>query len=154
MQSNPTDAIARLEAAALKAREITHTIGERIYTLRIPTRTDVRECVYSHGLSRGGVVDAMALPLLRHYLLLDGLVGWTGVRERDAVHGGESAPLPWSRRAVVLVMDQLPNDAEALGKALLAEADRRTEAIEADAKNSQPASSVPETLPQALPNSA
>lgn len=137
------DAIARLEAAALRAREFTHAIGERCYTLRVPTRHEVRECVHARGLG-SGKVDAMMLPLLRHYLLLQCIVGWTGVRERDAVQGGESAPLPWSPRAVALLLDELPDEADALGKLLLQRADERDAAVEGDAKNSSPASTPPE----------
>lgn len=140
------DAIARLEAAALKAREFTHAIGERSYTLRVPTLREVRECVHARGLGRGAV-DAMVLPLLRHYLLLQCLVGWTGVRERDVLPGGESAPLPWSPRAVALLLDQLPDEADALGKLLMERADERAAATEADAKNSSPASMPPGKAP-------
>ena len=146
------DAIGRLEAAALKAREFQHKLGAREYTLRIPTRTEVRETVHDCGLGRSSL-DAMTLPLLRHYLLLQGVVGWTGVRESDVVPDAGSAPLPWSPRAVALLLDAQPNDAEALGKALLDAADRRDQGIAAAAKNSSPASTEPGTT-QAQPTSA
>lgn len=143
------DAIARLEAAALKAREFTHTIGERCYTLRVPTRREVRECVHTRGLG-GAQVSAMLLPLLRHYLLQLQLVGWTGVRESDVLPGGSAAPLPWSPRAVALLLDALPDEAEALGQLLMDRADQRTGAVEAEEKNSSPASSLPEATARAL----
>lgn len=136
------DYLARLEAAAQKAREFDHTIGERTYTLRIPTRTEVRECVHEHALSRAGF-DAMTVPLLRTYLLRQALVAWTGVRESDVAAGASSAPLPWSARAAALLLDARPDDADALGALLMDRADRRDAAIEADAKNSPPASSSP-----------
>lgn len=141
------DAIARLEAAALKAREFTHAIGERSYTLRLPTQREMQECMLTRGLDRR--VSAMTLPLLRRYLLQEAIVGWTGVRERDAVPGGDSAPLPWSPRAVALVLDHLSAEAEALGRELLARADQRVAEIEADAKNLPPASIAPGTAAQA-----
>lgn len=147
------DAIARLEAAALKAREFAHQVGERTYTLRVPTRTEVRECVHTHGLGRHGA-DAMMLPLLRHYLLRQAVVGWTGVRERDLVPGGGSDPLPWSPRAASLLLDSLPDEADALGKLLMERADQRLESVEASAKNSLPASTPPAAPTQAdLPSS-
>jgi len=137
------DAIARLQAQALAAREFTHGIGERSYTLRVPTRLEVRECVHARGLA-SGTPGAMMLPLLRHYLLLQAVVGWSGVRERDVAPGLGSAPLPWSPAAVPLLLDGLPDDADELGRVLLQRADQRDEGIEADAKNSLPASSSPE----------
>lgn len=138
------DYLARLEAAAQKAREFDHTIGERTYTLRIPTRTEVRECVHEHGLfSATGGGGAMPVLLLRQYLLRQALVAWTGVRESDVAAGASSAPLPWSARAALLLLDARPDDADALGALLMDRADRRDAAIEADAKNSPPASSSP-----------
>lgn len=146
------DAIARLEAAALKAREFTHSIDDRSYTLRVPTRHEARQCVHRHGLGSGSG-GAMLVPLLKHYLLLQHLVGWTGVRERHLVPQQDgAAPVPWSPRAVALLLDALPDDADALGQALLERADQRDQGIEVDAKNSQPASSVPEAPTQASPN--
>lgn len=136
-----SDDLARLEAAAIKAREFSHTVGERTYTLRIPTRHEVRECVHANGLARGA--DAMFVPLLRHYLLLQCIVGWQGVRERDIIGAGD-APLPWSPRAVALLLDNLPDEADAMGVLLMQRADKRAEAVEADAKNSSPASSLAE----------
>lgn len=137
------DTIAGLEAAALKAREFAHAIGERSYTLRVPTRREVRECVHARGLMRGGS-DAMMLPLLRHYLLLQAIVGWTGVRENDVVPGADPAPLPCTPRAVALLLDAQPDEAEALGAVLMDRADQREAAAEVDAKNSSPASNSPE----------
>jgi hypothetical protein len=136
------DALLRLEAAALKAREFAHTIGERCYTLRIPTRREVRECVHARGLGRS-VGDAMLMPLLRHYLLQQCVVGWTGVRARDLVAGGAADPWPWSPGAVALLLDNRPDEADELGRVLMEQADKRNEAIEADAKNSPPTSSEP-----------
>lgn len=77
-------------------------------------------------------------------MLLQGLVGWTGVRESDIVPAAGSAPLPWSPRAVKLLLDSRPDDADALGVVLLEHADQRDEAIEDAAKNSSPASSTAE----------
>lgn len=140
------DDISRLEAAALKAREFTHQVGERCYTLRVPTRTDVRECVIEHRLDRAGPL--IMPPLLRRYLLEDALVGWTGVRARDVLPTAGSDPLPWSQRAVVLLIDGRPDEADDLGRVLMAEADKRHAAAEADAKNSPPVS-PPSEAPRA-----
>lgn len=137
------DAIARLEAAALKAREFEHTIGERAYTLRMPTRTEQRECLHRHGLLKGGFGPTVPL-LFDTYLLRRAIVGWMGVRESDAVPGGSSAPLPWSERAVALVLEARTADADALAQALDERIKARDSAIEEDAKNSPPSSTAPE----------
>ena len=137
------DAIARLEAAALKAREFTHQIGERSYTLRVPTRTEVQETAHRRGLLQDGY-SSVVPKLLNTYLLRAAVVGWTGVRERDVLPGGEGAPLPWSPRAVALLLEARTVDADALGQALDERIAQRDAAIEADAKNSPPASSSPE----------
>lgn len=136
------DAIERLEAAALKAREFEHTIGERTYTVRMPTRTEVRECLHEHGLLKGGGSPTAPL-LFDTYLLRRAVVGWMGVRESDAVPGGDRAPLPWSERAVALVLEARTADADALSAALNARIAARDAAIAEDAKNSLPSSTEP-----------
>lgn len=128
------DALAELRAKALAAREFTHTIGECVFTLRTPTRTEVREVARAHGLLREDA-DATTLPLLQHYLLLGGIVGWTGVRESHLLAGGSAAPLPWSTDAVALLLDAQPAWDDAMGARLLASTQARSDAIEADAKN-------------------
>ena len=129
------DSAQELRAAALKAREFTHAIGERVFTLRTPTRHEVRQTLHQHKLlDEGGRV--LVLQLLEHHLLLAGLVGWTGVRVRDVLPAsGDAAPLPWSADAVELYLDAQPDDADALGSVLFARASARTAALEADANN-------------------
>jgi hypothetical protein len=125
---------ADIRAAAQRAREFTHTIGERSFTLRAPTRTELRETIRAHGLmSASG--DVLALPLLCHYLLLRGLVGWAGVRVCDLGYSTDTAPLPWSADAVQVLADAQPDWADAMGSALLAKSQARTAEAEADAKN-------------------
>jgi hypothetical protein len=143
------DTIARLQAEALKAREFTHTIGERCYTLRVPTRREVRECVYARGMLRSGS-SAMLLPLLRHYLLLQAVVAWTGVRERDAAPGASAAPLPWSPPAVAMVLDAMPDEADALGVVLLERADQREESAEMQQRDASHDARLTPTLPATL----
>ena len=139
---------ADLRARALKAREFTHTIGDRTVTLRVPTRVEVRQAAHERRLlERGGSI--MALQLLQHALLLQGIVGWTGLRERDVLPAsviampGDDAPLPWSEAVVALYLDAQPDDADVLGAELFARANLRKAAIETDAKNSQPTSPAP-----------
>ena len=77
----------------------------------------------------------LVIQLLQHQLALRGIVGWTGVRERDIVPGGGDAPIPWSADAVALYLDAQPDDADALGALLFERASLRNQAIEDDAKN-------------------
>jgi hypothetical protein len=128
------DALADLKARALKAREFTHTIGECEFTLRTPTRTEVRELTHERGLLREEA-DAMVLPLLQHYLLLRGIVGWTGVRFHHVLADAGRDPLPWSADSVAMLLDAQPAWSDAMGAALLASTQTRAEGIEADAKN-------------------
>lgn len=134
------DAIARLQAAALKAREFTHEVGERTYTLRVPTRTERFQVLHRHGLS---TVTGATLWLQMTYLLQEAIVGWTGVRERDVVPGAGSDPLPWSAPAVALLLDALDDDRDQLGLELDKRIGAREGRLEEDAKNSRPESSGP-----------
>lgn len=128
------DALAELKAAARKALEFTHEIGECTFTLLTPTRTQVRECLHRHGLqARDG--DALLLALLQRHLLQQHLVGWTGVRHLHVLPDAGTAPLPWQPDAVPLLLDAQPDWADALGAALLASMAGRQQRLEADAGN-------------------
>lgn len=129
------DAIDRIKADALTAREFTQTDGERSLTLRAPTRREVRECAH-HRQLLANQADALVLPLLQHYLLERAIVGWQGVRVRDLVAGSDdAAPVPWSPAAASLYLDANPDHADAMGAELLSRVRLRGETIEEDAKN-------------------
>lgn len=125
-----------LKARALKAREFSHTIGECEFTLRTPTRTEVREVTRARGLMHFDT-DSLALPLLRQYLLLSALVGWTGVRVLHVLPDDLEArdPLPWSGDAVSLLLDAQADWADELGNVLLARLHQRAGSVDEDAKN-------------------
>ena len=106
------DALDRIKADALAAREFTQTAGECSLTLRAPTRREVRECAHQRRLL-GNDADALVLPLLKHYLLERAIVGWQGVRVRDLVPGSaDAAPVPWSADAASLYLDSNPEHAD------------------------------------------
>ena len=130
---NGDDAIARLEAAARKAREFEHSIGERTYTLRVPVPRELFEVAHRRGAATRASLLTSALT--RRYALEEAIVAWTGVRERDLVDGGASDPVPWSARAVVLLLDRRTADAAALEAELFRRHDERVAAIEADKGN-------------------
>lgn len=126
---------AELAAAARKALEFTHAIGECEFTLLIPTRQQVRECIYRHKLEIGADGEPVAQALLQRYLLDAGhLLGWTGVR-RLHVLGEGTDPLPWSRTVVPLLLDAQPDWADKLGMQLLIRLQRREAQIEEQAGN-------------------
>lgn len=129
------DALQRLEEAARKAREFTYTRGEHVYTLRRPTRTEAIEIAHRRELGATLLQGATAWLWLR-YQLEETIVGWLGVRERDISPAGTDAPLPWSRRAVVLLLDAMPDaDFQQLALALQSATDERDQRLEADAGN-------------------
>jgi hypothetical protein len=94
----------------------------------------VRETLHERGLM-ARQEDPLTLPLLRHYLLLRGLVGWAGVRLAHLFEDGGTAPVPCSPDAVAAYLDANPAHADELGDALFSAAVLRGERIEADAKN-------------------
>ena len=125
--------LAALQQESRKAREFQHEIGECRFTLRTPTRLEIRQCMHRHGLDPSGAGGVM-MSLLQQYLLDDHLVAWTGVRELHIV-GDSSAPLPWSADLVRLLMDSQPEWADELGAKLLASVATRGARLGADAKN-------------------
>lgn len=131
------DAIERLEEAARKAREFTHTSGERVLTLRRPTNAEAIAIANRHGLG-GALRTGTAAWLWLRYQLEESVVAWTGVRERDLVPGGDStAPVSWSPRAVRLLLDCMPEEEmQALALLLTEKTRERNDAIGADAGNS------------------
>ncbi len=130
-----SDLLADLRRRAQAAREFEVDLGADVRVrLRTPTRVQARETAHRHGLLRTAP-DAVELQLLQHYLLLQAVVGWVGVRcaHVDAAAGAD--PLPWSADAVPLVLDAQPLWADALGSALLEALNTRVAAAEADGKN-------------------
>lgn len=129
------DSIERLEEAARKAREFTHTSGERVLTLRKPTQAEAIAIANRHGLG-SALRNGTGAWLWLRYQLEEAIVGWTGVRERDLVPGGDSAPVSWSPRAVRLLLDNMPEEESQQLAALVTEKTKeRQAAIEADAGN-------------------
>lgn len=139
------DLLADLRARALKAREFTHTVGECAFTVRTPTRQEVRQTALDHGLHQ---MDAAEFRVLEYHLAARAVVGWTGVRVRDLLPAdGDPTPVPWSADAVALLLDAQPDWCDALAQALLARLGARNQALEDDAKNSH--STLPAPTAQA-----
>lgn len=126
--------LAELRQRAQEARQFEVAVGDCSFTLRTPTRLELRELLLQRGLDPAAG-SSMVLPLLQQYLLLRFVVGWTGVRESHVLPEAGSAPLPWSAEAVALVLDAQPDWADTLGAALLASVAERGARIEAEAKN-------------------
>jgi hypothetical protein len=122
---------AALAAAARKALEFEHSIGECTFRLLTPSRTQVRECAYRHKLNLSDDNGAV-LALLQRYTHL---LGWTGVRNLHVLPDAGTDPLPWSRETLPLVLDAKPAWADALGAKLLARMGQRDADIEEQAGN-------------------
>lgn len=125
---------SELAVAARKALEFRHTIGECEFVLRIPTRLEVRECIYRREL-RTDAGEVVSLALLERYLLDDHLLGWTGVRMSHVLPDAGAAPLAWSREMIGVLMDAQPDWADELGGQLIARMGKRNAQIEADSGN-------------------
>lgn len=126
--------LAELKAAALAARQFQAAIGECSFTLRTPTRLELRELLRRHAIEPD-TDSPVVMSLLRHYLVHAFLVGWMGVRNCHIVADAGTDPLPWSADAVPLLMDAQPDWADTLGRALMEAVAERAQRIEADAKN-------------------
>lgn len=105
-----------MDAQALKehveaARRTTLTVGERSFTVRLPSRMEMR-MTYVHA-REGGMQDIEATLHTAHQMLLRGVQGWSGVRASD--FGADSAdPLPFDASLLPLLLDERPQLAEAL----------------------------------------
>lgn len=137
-----------IKARALKAREFTHAIGECSFTLRAPSRHEVRQVAHEQGLRE---LDSAELALLQHHLLVRYLPAWTGVRLRHLLPPGAPTPdsgnpVPCNAESVGLLLDANPEWADELGSLLLGRVRLRNQAIEVDEKNSLPTLPAPEAL--------
>lgn len=138
------DALADLKDRALKAREFVHAIADCTFTLRTPSRHEMRQVAHQHGLRE---LDGPELGLLQYHLVVAHMAGWTGVRVShlmpDAQGADAATPVPMAPDAVALLLDAQPEWADQLGTAMLVRVRVRNQALEADEKNSQPTSPAP-----------
>ena len=126
--------LAELKLKAQAAREFQVPIGECSFTLRTPTRLELRELLLQRGLDPASR-SSMVVPLLQQYMLHRFLMGWTGVRCSHVHPDAGADPLPWSVEAVPLVLDAQPEWADTLGAEILQAVSERGARLEAEAKN-------------------
>ncbi len=134
-----------LKARALKAREFDHSIGDLSFTLRTPSRHELRHAVHELGYRS---LEGAEVALLQYALTVRHMVRWEGVRVKHmGLDSAEDAmsPVPLSADAVELLLDAHPDWADELGMQLLSRIRSRNVAIEGDEKNSQPTSSATAT---------
>jgi len=127
--------LAELKARAQAAREFQVSIGECSFTLRTPTRLELREVLLRRGVDLTSS-SPLILSLVQYYLLTSFLIGWTGPRDSHVVPDAGDAPLAWSVDAVPLLLDAQPEWADTLGAKLLASVSDRSDRIGEEAKNS------------------
>jgi hypothetical protein len=128
-----------LQQRALAARELTHTIGDIAYRLRVPTRHEVLLAAQRSGAMQAGG-DRAALLVTQRAVVESAVVGWSGARVRHVLppehaEGEADAPLAWEAGAVPLLLDARPDDAQALADVINQRMAARAAAVEADAKN-------------------
>lgn len=128
-----------LQQRALAARELSHTIGDITYRLRVPTRHEVLLAAQRSGAMHVGG-DRAALLVTQRAVLEAAIIGWTGARVRhvlppDQAQGEADSPLPWEAGAVPLLLDAQPEAAQALADLINQRMAQRAAAVEADAKN-------------------
>lgn len=128
-----------LQQRALAARELSHTIGEVTYRLRVPTRHEVLLAAQRSGAMQVAG-DRAALLVTQRAVLEQAVIGWTGARVRHVLplehaDGEADAPLAWEAGAVPLLLDAQPDHAQQLADLINQRMAQRAAAVEADAKN-------------------
>lgn len=128
--------LATLQARARAARTVSHSIGEITYTLLVPEQHDILVAAQRTGALKADG-DAAGMLLLNRAVLLDAVIGWTGVRVGHILPDDPeaAAPLAWEPGAVPLLLGARPADAAALTEVLNDRTAARKAAIEADSGN-------------------
>lgn len=124
-----------LRDKALAAREVTHTVGDVTYRLRLPTPHEVLLAAHRTGVV-GQPAGAAYLVLMRA-VLEAAVIGWQGLRVAHVLpdEADGQTPLAWEVGAVAVVLDARPDDAQQLADAMSAGMSKRAAALEAAAKN-------------------
>lgn len=124
-----------LRDKALAAREITHTLGDVTYRLRLPTPHEVLLAAHRTGVV--GQPAGAAYMVLMRAVLEAAVIGWQGLRVLHVLpdEEGAQAPLAWEPGAVAVVLDSRPADARALGDFMSDSMAQRAAALEAATKN-------------------
>lgn len=105
--------IADLRRAFEAAREFTLYVGptdddaKRSVTLRTPTDHQVRIAGLRAGVA--GQADPAALALLERALLELAVIGWSGMRQSDAVPTASADPMDFAPELVGLLLDARPD---------------------------------------------
>jgi hypothetical protein len=125
--------IARRAAAA---REFTHEVDGRRFTLRLPTHDEMRISVLSHGTPGVNTdVGLAAWERIGRELIERAVVGWSGVRFSDLLPGETDEPLEWAAEGVPLLLDAQPQWCLSLRAALMKGITDRAARIETAQKN-------------------
>lgn len=138
--------LADLRLRAQRMREFTlHLDDQVVVQLRHPTRFELERLFVRHKGDMAG--------MLRQLTEMS-LIGWQGVRVRDAVPEAKNGdePLEWSPEAAELLLDERTEWIDAIGTACVTRMTKRHERIEADRKNSS--SGPPGSAPAATDSSS
>lgn len=107
-----------IRQAVLAARTVKVECGERIYTLRMPTRFDVLSAAERAGF--GSEVEAGSSMTFMRVLSERAIVGWVGVTVGDLLPDAEetSVPVDFDAQLVADLLDALPQDLNAVSSAV------------------------------------
>lgn len=111
------------------AREYRQTVGERSFTVRLPSRFESASAFLAAGREHG--------PAL-HASLCRGIVGWSGVYVRDILPGDAEADeaLPCTPETVPMFLDEHIDVLAELAREFRRRANDRDAALDASAKKS------------------
>ena len=132
--------LATLQQRARAARQVAHTIehpmGAIVWRMLVPTQHEVLLASHRTQALAGGA-DRSGLLVLQRAVLEAAIVGWEGARVGHVLPADAEAqaPLPWEMGAVPVLLDALPDQAQELADVLNQHMAKRTQALEADAKN-------------------
>jgi hypothetical protein len=124
-----------IKRAALKQRRFEVVAGPATFALLVPTKLE-STLAYT-GATRGGALEGVAMLRFQRDLVLQAVVGWSGVTLGHVLGEVPEAAeaLAWEPGAVALVLDANPAWEEAATVALVARMTERRAAWDTAAKN-------------------
>ena len=122
----------RRKAAA--ARQFTHEVGGASFTLRAPTKIE-SSVLYTRVAVVDGGSDRAAMIRWQRAMLLQAIVGWSGVMLRHVLPDADGSVMAFEPGAAEVLLDAQPDWEESLTAALLDHLAKRRAVEDTAAKN-------------------